>query len=56
MNAPTLPCEEPGSQRLCSGLTSQSAKNPNLVRLVEENDAPIERSGTATMTFLRPWL
>lgn len=26
------------------------------VRFVEENDAPIERSGTATITFLRPWL
>ena len=35
---------------------SQSAKNPWAVRFVEENDAPIERSGTATITFLRPWL
>ena len=56
MNAPTLPWEEPGSQRLCSGLTSQSAKKPCFVSSVEENDAPIERSGTATMTLLRSWL
>ena len=51
-----IAAEEPASHKLCSGLTSQSAKKPKLVRFVEANDAPIERSGTATMTFLRPWL
>ena len=56
LNAATLPASEPGVQRLFSSLTSQSAKNPCAVSSVLANDAPIDRSGTATITFLRPWL
>ena len=56
MTAATFELSEPGEQRLFSGSTSQSAKNPAWLSGVLANDAPIERSGTATMTFLRPWL
>ena len=38
---------------LSSGI--QSAKKPNFFNSVFLNEEPIERSGTATITFLMPW-
>ena len=54
--AATLELSAPGEQRLFAAGTSQSAKNPASVRFVLAKEAPIERSGTATITFLSPWL
>ena len=56
MNCATLLSLLPGRHRLLRGSTSQSAKNPFSTSLVGAKEPPIERSGTATMTFLRPWL
>ncbi len=51
-----LELSEPGEQRLFCCSTSQSAKNPASVSGALAKDAPMERSGTATITFLIPWL
>ena len=46
-----------GVAEVVLGLDLPVGEEPELGQSsVEENDAPIDRSGTATMTFLRPWL
>ena len=46
----------PAVHKLFSGLMSQSAKKPLSLSFVLANEPPIERSGTATITLLNPWL
>ncbi|MNL56354.1 hypothetical protein D3C87_1798430 [compost metagenome] len=38
------------------GSTVQSAKNPNLLKATVSKEPPIERSGTAMMALVSPWL
>ena len=56
LNALVLLVSPPGVQRLLRLSTSQSQKKPYLLNSVVSNEPPIERSGTATMAFLTPWL
>jgi len=53
-NADTLLFSSPGVQRLYLGFGCQSVKNPNFFNSVVSNDAPIDFSGTATITFFIP--
>src|SRR5690606_39991770 len=45
----------PGVQRLYFGFGFQSAKKPCFFSSVVPKDAPIDFSGTATITFFMPW-
>ena len=49
------PSSAPLTQRFQRGSTCQSRKKPCEVRSVDRKDAPIEVSGTATITLRTPW-
>ena len=52
----TFDFSPPPIVKLLLGFTSQSQWKPNFDNSVSLNDLPIERSGTAMITFLIPWL